>query len=210
MMDEGTEVVCMSMSERDTELLETYLDRETTSQESAEVEQRLATEPALASRLDELKSHRAMRLKAFNGGRVEDEMVEHLLAESRAVRASEAIRLSGWSRFRYASTAAACLLVGLAVGSSVRVERPAGSMNTAGLMLPAGGPPATTTVANAPRLPTQGIWVVNILNNDGQVMARFGFATEAEARQFAQQAKAWSDPTSRAGIREVIVGSESY
>jgi anti-sigma factor RsiW len=200
----------MSMSERDTELLETYLDRETTSQESAEVEQRLATEPALASRLDELKSHRAMRLKAFNGGRVEDEMVEHLLAESRAVRASEAIRLSGWSRFRYASTAAACLLVGLAVGSSVRVERPAGSMNTAGLMLPAGGPPATTTVANAPRLPMQGIWVVNILNNDGQVMARFGFATEAEARQFAQQAKAWSDPTSRAGIREVIVGSESY
>ena len=200
----------MSISEQDIELLETYLDRETTPEESIEVERRLAGEPALASRLDELRSHRAMRLQAFNGGRVEDELVEHLLAESRAVRASEAIRQSGWSRFRYASTAAACLLVGLAVGSSVRLERSDGSRNMAGLMLPAGGPLSTTTVGHATRVSPQGIWVVNILNNDGQVMARFGFGTELEARQFASQAQAWSDPTSRAGIREVIVGSERH
>jgi hypothetical protein len=200
----------MSISERDTELLETYLDREASSEESAEVEKRLPVESALATRLNELKSQRATRLRAFNGGRVEDEMVEHLLAESRAVRASEAIRLSGWSRFRYASTAAACLLVGVAVGSSVRLESTEGPRHTAGLMLPAGGPPATTNVGTAPRVASGGIWVVNILNDDGQVMARFGFNTEVEARQFAAQAKAWSDPTSRAGIREVIVGSERY
>lgn len=183
----------MSAAEHDTELLETMLDGELPADEQAALEVRLRADAALAARFAELKSQRSLRLSAFDSGAFDQASIDRLIAGVRAVQASEAIARSRWPIARRASVAAACLLVGLAFGSMVKVNGTGGVANQAGFFMPM---PETATVGvsnpvDAP-IESYGPPVVVVRNNEGRIIARFRFSSHEEAKRFAEQLRNWA------------------
>src|SRR5689334_5463860 len=110
----------MAVTETDLELLETYLDDELSAEEGDVLRRRLASEPALAAAMDELRQARELRQQAFGAM----EIPQHRAAASadtlvRSLRQA-ATREMAWSGrvriLRQLSAAAACLIVGVLVG----------------------------------------------------------------------------------------------
>src|SRR5215218_4836014 len=106
----------MSVTDTDLELLESYLDDELAPRELEAFRQRLSSEPALASAMDELRGEREMRQSFFASCEPDDASVERLV---RAVNKSVTQEIV-WSRrsrsLGWIGGLAACLLVGFGVG----------------------------------------------------------------------------------------------
>jgi len=110
----------MSVTDTDLELLESYLDDELAPRELEALRQRLSSEPALASAMDELRAEREMRQSFFASCEPDDARVERLLlAVNKSV--TQEIVWSGRSRsLGWIGGLAACLLVGFGVGRGFR------------------------------------------------------------------------------------------
>src|SRR4051812_33389930 len=110
------EAEAMSVTDNDLEVLESYLDDELTPRELEALRQRLSSEPALASAMDELRAEREMRQGFFASCEPDDASVERLV---RAVNKSVTQEIV-WSRRSHSlgwiGGLAACLLVGFGVG----------------------------------------------------------------------------------------------
>jgi len=126
------------VSDRDIELLEAHLDFELDPAESAALEQRLAAEPELRDRLQNLRQHRAARLAAFESwqpGEEETGLAIEALEASIARRTWFQSLVHSWPRL---AVAAACIamfatgmwmrdnLAGSGQVSSIRIAQPVG------------------------------------------------------------------------------------
>lgn len=116
--------------EQDLDLLEEYLDGALTPDEVERLQFRLAAEPGLAAALAEAREQRETRAAVWNALEPSDAEVQRLV--SRVAAAGR--RRATWNRVqrytRFATTAAACLLIGFFAGWLGR-DRGPGSANFA-------------------------------------------------------------------------------
>jgi hypothetical protein len=154
----------MSVTENDLEILESYLDDELAPRELEALRQRLSSEPALASAMDELRAEREMRQSYFASCEPDDASVERLV---RAVNKSVTQEIVWSKRSRslgWIGGLAACLLVGFGVGRGFRGATEntnvaqTGSANT-------GVSPVATPVKMAPKEAR-----INVATNDGPLV----------------------------------------
>ncbi|HLL91099.1 MAG TPA: hypothetical protein VK324_17500 [Tepidisphaeraceae bacterium] len=115
------------MSDDDLILLESYLDDELSDAEQASLRNRLTGDPALAAALADVKAERATRQAVWAAMEPSDAEMRSLAA---AVQHSTR-RREAWAgrarRFGQVAVAAACVVVGLAVGWQSRPAAPPGS-----------------------------------------------------------------------------------
>ena len=116
----------MAVTERDIELLESYLDDELAGRELESLRQRLSAEPALASAMDDLRAQREARQQFFAACAPDEASVQRLIrsvGQQVTRELVEAPRNS--SGLRWAGSVAACLLVGFTLGRGWRTSGPA-------------------------------------------------------------------------------------
>jgi hypothetical protein len=111
-----------ALTEQDLELLEAYLDDALEPEEADQLRRRLVEESQLASTLQELRDERAMRVAAWSAMEPSGDSAHRF-----ATRVSIAARSQDrWARVarltKFASAAAACLLVGVFFGWFTREQ----------------------------------------------------------------------------------------
>lgn len=143
--------------EQDLELLEEYLDGALTPDEIERVNDRLAGEPALAAVLAELREERATRAAVWGSLEPSDAEVRRLIARVAAAGRRQAT----WGRVqrytRFATAAAACLLIGFFAGWLGHDRGPASPVGIARVNEFVNGPVVAT---NYP--PTVGVLISEI------------------------------------------------
>ena len=183
----------MSVSEIDLELLETYLDDELSAEDGDALRRRLASEPALAQAMDQLRQDRELRQLAF--GSMEPAERQTSTATDTIVRSlrQAATRELAWSSrlriLRQVSAAAACIVVGLLIGWFARSGNegtPLGGGNENGTVVF----PGTNSGATARTVSTGG-FNVQITDDAGRVLAVQHFDTLNEAREFSNDLSRW-------------------
>src|SRR4051795_9708375 len=193
----------MSVSETDLELLETYLDDELSAEEGDTLRRRLASEPVLATAMDQVRQDRALRQQAF--GTMEPADRETVAATDVIVRSlrQAATREKVWSErrrlIRQFSAAAACLVVGLLVGwfGHGRPDVPVAPVETntvasrdTGTPGSVNFPPRNGNTALVSNDRTGG-FNVQITDDGGRVLAVQHFNTLNEARAFSNDLARW-------------------
>jgi anti-sigma factor RsiW len=163
------------MTEQDLELLETYLDGEMSVEESAELRDRVSGSPELAGALEMLRAERATRAQAWPS--FEPSLLEiDRLADRLERTIGQAPAHPVWDRVlsigRIVTAAAACLVMGIAIGR----------MNGAGA-LPGGLGSATAGATSS----QQAVDVV-LTDDTGRVFVQ-RFDSMQAARQFIDDIK---------------------
>src|SRR5262245_58498502 len=189
----------MTVSETDLELLETYLDDEMSAEDGDALRRRLASEPALAHAMDQLRQDRALRQQVF--GAMEPAERQTMAATDTIVRSlrQAATREVAWSErlriVRQISAAAACIVVGLLVGwfahSRIEPTQPIAANDEGSLVFPGGSANATEVVNASRRSP--GGFNVQITDDAGRVLAVQHFDTLSEAREFSNDLSRWQN-----------------
>jgi anti-sigma factor RsiW len=171
----------------DRELLEMYLDDELSADQLDQFRARLATDPAVAAEVENLRLERQLRAALFNsleGG--EEAVVERALAEVHGLDQRHQRRAGQARKLRYAMAAAALIIVGFLVG-----------------WMGATGGKSNASASEPP-------YRVEILDESGQVMAVQKFATLEKAREFSDDLQQWQVRQERLLNGQVTVHSAKY
>jgi hypothetical protein len=104
------------VSEQDLELLEEYLDGALAPQDAEQLRARLTDEPDLVGTLAELRAERDSRAAVWAALEPGDGEASRLAARVSAAARRHERKSSLWQHARFASAAAACLMVGVFVG----------------------------------------------------------------------------------------------
>jgi anti-sigma factor RsiW len=161
------EVRILIVNETDLELLETYLDGELPMSEAEGLWRRLAVEPELSAELDQLRADRADRALVWAKHEPDD-----AAAEAVSDRVSAAVHRRRWIEgirrtLVYATSAAACIVVGFQIGWFERGPMMAAPMAQSGL--------ASAQSAGVP---------VVIRDVNGNVIGTPVFASQRDVGQF--------------------------
>jgi hypothetical protein len=190
------------VSEQDLELLEAYLDGELSAQEAAEVRMRLAGDLHLSAELETLRAERAVRQSVF-------ETYEPTELEAAAVVARverQVMRRRGWDRLnrglRWASAAAACIIVGFFVGS---LGRDGGGTPVVNDQLPQ----RPIRINNDHQSPSQP-YFVRITDETGRVVAVQQFATYEQARAFVEDFGKWQQRQKQVRDGKVLMVGDRF
>ncbi len=206
--------------------LETYLDGELLPAEIVSLEARLAADASLAQLLIALRRERSLRLEAFAA--IEDfptrATTSTLLASVRKAAVREQVWMQRNRLLRQISAAAACLVVGLFAGWSMRGggkqadSRPSSqplasiSPNTeTGITHPANNP-GVSLVSNSGGtriVPRANGFNVTITDDLGRVLGTQHFDSMDEARQFSNDLGRWQNKQRQLRNSDVkLVGEE--
>jgi anti-sigma factor RsiW len=184
----------MTVTETDLELLETYLDDELSAGDGDALRRRLASEPALAQAMDQLRQDRELRQLAF--GTMEPAERQTMSASETIARSlrQAATREVAWTSrlriLRQVSAAAACIVVGLLVGwfarSNTEATQATGGSDNGAIVFSG----ANDSGATARPVSTGG-FNVQITDDAGRVLAVQHFDTLSEAREFSNDLSRW-------------------
>lgn len=184
------------MSDKDLELLESYLDDELSMVQVDDLRQRLANEPELAELLADLRAQRDARVGLWASFEPSEHSVDLVLKGiRREMNRSLLIEKIGRTT-RWAGSLAACVALGFVGGYLIRGTGPAPSPNT----VPGGGTPVVQTGTH----PDDGaiVWkpgsvrdlgssggaangyLVSFTDDQGNLVGSQRFKTIQEAREF--------------------------
>lgn len=173
------------ISEQDLELLESLLDGEAAEDVAAMLRRRIASEPALALAIAELRAQRDARRDSWQQFEPSEIEVNRLVASVRsAVRKDEV-----WTRrlgaLRYVSGAAACLMLGFIFGRYIPGEE---YERTNGVMFstPRGGVQEVMDQRPSHAVSGSGGYKVLLTDSYGNVLGEQRFGTFDEAREFTK------------------------
>src|SRR5438552_16392703 len=102
----------MSVSETDLELLESYLDGELAAADMDALRRRIANEPLLASAIEGLRGERVMRAAFWQSCEPGDDIVFRLMGRVEKKVDDHWMWTRRLAKLKFASAAAACILVG--------------------------------------------------------------------------------------------------
>lgn len=175
-------------SDSDLEQLELYLDHELSDVDARQLDGRLATEPALAKALEQLRGQRSLRLSAMTVAYQSDAAsIERLIASVRVAQVDESMQRRRSFLFapqtRSIFAAAACVAFGLLLGVTLQ-SRHSGSSG----VIATPSQMSTGSFLNSDvNLTAHGAYVVSLLGNDGREVAKVRFATQEQAQQFIER-----------------------
>src|SRR4051812_1334391 len=114
----------MTTSETDLELLEMYLDGALERDEAETLQHRLRAEPQLSAALEDLRSQRALRQTLWQSNEPDQATADRLTWRIRGAIAAEQKQpaiapkrtWNTWQFARFGSAAAACIVLGFAIG----------------------------------------------------------------------------------------------
>ena len=156
------------MNDNQMEMLEAFLDDELSKQQQDELRARLATNPALTSELERLRSERQTRQSLFSsleGG--EDAVVDRAMSRVHQLDHRRQHLAQYFRRAIFAVAAAACIILGFLIGWM-------GATNG-----------KSTAAASEPP------YRVEIVDETGQVTAVQKFQTLEKAREFQLDLQEW-------------------
>ena len=205
----------MALSDADLELLETYLDGESSPAETAALRVRLGADAALVDALSAAESARAVRSAVWHGMEPDAAAGDRLLWRVRGALAERSVptvkRRFGWDTWRsagFGSAAAACLLVGFMTGRVGRSAAPTVGQRTVAptetptvaelnrpTILPTIGTPPSTFVPVGPVASAGQPILVPVTNELGQVVSWESFATPEQAKAYTEESHRSTSPS---------------
>ena len=202
----------------DLETLEEYLDGELDAATVAQVDARLAAEPALRASIERIRGQRARRLAAMSMAFDADAAsVERLVASVRDARAAELVnsRASRWRIGPLPSyfAAAACLACGLLLGGSLQQQH--NRINGGQVETPTVGIGGAGLIENASMnldSSSHGSYFVPLLGADGHARVKFHFDSAQQAQAFVElmNRKAAAEGQSIPNLGDARISNESY
>jgi anti-sigma factor RsiW len=156
-------------TERDIELLDTYLDGQIDGDEHDALRRRLVSEPELAAALAQLRHERSLRLSAFASYEPDDSHAQRITAGLQRALRRGAHHWAHWRRLGYGAAAAAAIILAFLAGAGWM-----GSTN------PAGQVGATPPV-----------YKVELRDEAGRVLAEQQFQSLDKAREFSEDLNQW-------------------
>jgi hypothetical protein len=185
-----------SVSDEDIQLLESYLDDALTEPQIEALRQRLASEPALAQELVELRSERSLRQSFFQELEPPEAATDDLMNRVRASVQRQEIFGRQLRGLRLVGAAAACLVIGFTVGrfrEGPILERPGSAVVDSTPVLTPGASGQIEFVGTAPRTVLPGdalnrpFYRVALTDDSGRTTAVQQFNSIDEARRFTEQ-----------------------
>lgn len=183
----------MSAIETDLELLESYLDDELSSVQVDDLRLRLASEPELATLLENLRAERDARVGIWESYEPSDHSVDLVLKGIRREMNRSLVFQKVGRATRWAGSLAACVALGFAGGYSVRGGNaaPAPSVNNPAVVDAGSDTDPGNIVWNAggardlnqPSAGTNG-YLVSFTDDQGNLIGSQRFKTVSEARDF--------------------------
>jgi hypothetical protein len=175
-------------SESDVEQLELYLDHELSEGDARHLDGRLATEPSLASALEQLRGQRSLRLNAMTTAYESDaDSIERLVASVRIAQVNESMQRRRSFLFapqmRSVFAAAACVAFGLLLGVTLQ-NRHSGAN---GLIAAPAAQSTGSFLSSDGNLTAHGAYAVSVSGTDGREMMKVRFSTQEQAQQFIQR-----------------------
>lgn len=175
----------MPVSENDLELLENLLDGELSGVEAKALHNRMADEPALAAAMESLRTDRSLRRAVWKNLEPDETAVEHVISGVRVAVSRREKTLSMVRGLRWASAAAACIIVGFLAGQLNRQSAPQ-------QVIGASSQAVTSIPSNNENNPGQsGPFRVALTDGAGKIIAVQNFGSLDEAREFNQDFDRW-------------------
>ncbi len=193
----------MTEAEMDIQRLEAYLDGEVTGPARTVLEERLATDRALADQLDDLRAARLTRSAVWRALEPDERQVEHLVAGITAAARQREIWRKRAVALRWVSAAAASVLLGIGVGWFGRT-----------FMHPQPAPPAFP-VAHGPAMPDgpaspEALFRVALTDESGNVLAVQTFDSIDRARAFATDVQQWQQRQRQAQTGDILLVGDRF
>jgi anti-sigma factor RsiW len=172
----------MSVSETELELLESYLDGELPDEQADALRIRIAADPVLAQAIEALRAERSTRAMFWRSCEPDDEVVARLIGRVEKQVDDHWIWTSRLSKLRFASAAAACILIGWIGRGMIQTRPPA-------------GPVVENTVAQVSNNESKGGPVeLPITDEYGRVVAVQHFDSAEQAKEFvANDFRQWQE-----------------
>ena len=174
-------------TDQDLELLEAFADGELGQQDEQALRARLASEPQLAALLEAVRADRAVRAQVFRSFEPDDATVERLISRVHGSVDRNTTWAARLSKLRVASSAAACVLIGLLIGRVAYRTPPASTNVPSGPMSVVQVPPSQGAPGGVTNVPVQ----FRIVDANNQPVTLQPFNSAREAQEFIEDLRRW-------------------
>ena len=176
-------------TDHDLELLEAFADGELGEQDDQALRARLASEPQLGALLEAVRADRAVRAQVFTSFEPNDAAVERLIARIHGSVNRNTMWAARLSKLRVATSAAACVMIGLLIGRVAYRTPPASTNVPSGPMSVVEVPPSQGSAGGVTNVnaPVQ----FRIVDANNQPVTLQPFNSAREAQEFIEDLRRW-------------------